>query len=56
MQQITNTFVKLLKGLVPNLINVSHGTIQFVLYNELKLQLGKKHLVSKSKNRKFETL
>jgi len=32
------------KGLVPNLINVSHGTIQFVLYNELKRKLGKKNL------------
>ena len=24
------------KGMVPNLINVSHGTIQFVVYEELK--------------------
>ena len=32
--------------MVPNLINVSHGTIQFVLYNELKKKLGKKNLVN----------
>ena len=25
-----------LQGLIPNLINVSHGTIQFVLYEEMK--------------------
>ena len=39
------TAFRFLKGLVPNLINVSHGAIQFVLYNEFKKKIGKKNLV-----------